>query len=145
MRTSRISQAAGGADYEATVTAMGRALEVLAQDMATTLRSMAGQPRALTGALRGHGGLWPTGACKASPGESSHAGHGCDGPQGYDAQLRRSLKRRGGGRADQTALALLRCSLCRAHWFVWSHRVLSWMIGWHWRTVVRVTRHGISH
>ena len=41
MRTSRISQAAGGADYEATVTAMGRALEVLAQDMATTLRSLA--------------------------------------------------------------------------------------------------------
>jgi uncharacterized lipoprotein YmbA len=40
MRTSRISQAAGGADYEATVTAMGRTLEVLAQDMATTLRSM---------------------------------------------------------------------------------------------------------
>ena len=41
MRTSRLSQAAGGADYEATVTAMGRALEVLAQDMATTLRSLA--------------------------------------------------------------------------------------------------------
>jgi uncharacterized lipoprotein YmbA len=41
LRTSRISQAAGGADYEATVTAMGRTLEVLAQDMATTLRSMA--------------------------------------------------------------------------------------------------------
>jgi uncharacterized lipoprotein YmbA len=40
LRTSRISQAAGGADYEATVTAMGRTLEVLAQDMATTLRSM---------------------------------------------------------------------------------------------------------
>jgi uncharacterized protein len=40
LRTSHISQAAGGADYEATVTAMGRTLEVLAQDMATTLRSM---------------------------------------------------------------------------------------------------------
>ena len=43
MRTARLSQAASGADYEATVTAMGRALEVLAQDMATTLRSL-GQP-----------------------------------------------------------------------------------------------------
>ena len=41
LRTSRLSQAASGADYEATVTAMGRALEVLAQDIATTLRSMA--------------------------------------------------------------------------------------------------------
>ena len=40
LRTSRISQAAGGADYEATVTAMGRTLEVLAHDMAATLRSM---------------------------------------------------------------------------------------------------------
>ena len=43
LRTARLSQAAGGTDYEATVTAMGRALEVLAQDMATTLRSI-GQP-----------------------------------------------------------------------------------------------------
>ena len=41
LRTSRISLAAGGADYEATVTTMGRALEVLAQDIATTLRGMA--------------------------------------------------------------------------------------------------------
>jgi uncharacterized lipoprotein YmbA len=41
LRTSRLSLAAGWADYEATVTAMGRTLEVLAQDMATTLRSMA--------------------------------------------------------------------------------------------------------
>ena len=41
LRTARLSQAAGGADYEATVTAMGRTLEVLAQDMATTLRSLA--------------------------------------------------------------------------------------------------------
>ena len=41
MRTARLSQAASGADYEATVTAMGRALEVLAQDIATTLRSLA--------------------------------------------------------------------------------------------------------
>ena len=37
---SRINLTAGGTDYEATVTAMGRALEVLAQDFATTLRSM---------------------------------------------------------------------------------------------------------
>jgi uncharacterized lipoprotein YmbA len=43
LRTARLSQAAGGTDYEATVTAMGRTLEVLARDMATTLRSM-GQP-----------------------------------------------------------------------------------------------------
>ena len=41
LRTSRLNQAASGADYEATATAMGRALEVLAQDIATTLRSMA--------------------------------------------------------------------------------------------------------
>ena len=41
LRTSRLSQAAGGADYETTVTAMGRTLEALAQDIATTLRSMA--------------------------------------------------------------------------------------------------------
>src|SRR5262245_11941399 len=40
LRTSRINLTAGGTDYEATVTAMGRALAVLAQDMATTLRSM---------------------------------------------------------------------------------------------------------
>src|SRR4029453_16827174 len=84
LRTSRINLTAGGTDYEATATAMGRALEVLAQDMATTLRSM-GQPAP----MRQHGGAarawWSvayTGACKASPGESSHAGHGCDGPQG---------------------------------------------------------------
>jgi uncharacterized protein len=43
LRPTRINLTAGGTDYEATVTAMGRALEVLAQDMATTLRSM-GQP-----------------------------------------------------------------------------------------------------
>jgi uncharacterized protein len=43
LRTSRLNLTAGGTDYEATVTAMGRALETLAQDMATTLRSM-GQP-----------------------------------------------------------------------------------------------------
>jgi uncharacterized lipoprotein YmbA len=40
LRTARLSQAAGGTDYEATVTAMGRTLEALAQDMAATLRSM---------------------------------------------------------------------------------------------------------
>jgi hypothetical protein len=40
LRTSRLSQAASGADYEATVTAMGRTLEALAQDIATTLRSL---------------------------------------------------------------------------------------------------------
>ena len=41
LRTSRLSQSAGGADYEAAVTAMGQALEALARDMAATLRSMA--------------------------------------------------------------------------------------------------------
>jgi uncharacterized lipoprotein YmbA len=41
LRTSRISLAAGGADYEATVTTMGRALETLAQDIAATLRTTA--------------------------------------------------------------------------------------------------------
>ena len=41
LRTSRLSQAVGGTDAEATVTAMGRTLEVLAQDIATTLRSLA--------------------------------------------------------------------------------------------------------
>jgi uncharacterized protein len=41
LRTSRLSQAAGGADYEAMVTAMGRTLEALAQEMVTTLRSIA--------------------------------------------------------------------------------------------------------
>jgi uncharacterized protein len=41
LRTSRLSQAAGGADYEAAVTAMGRTLETLARDMAATLRNMA--------------------------------------------------------------------------------------------------------
>jgi uncharacterized protein len=41
LRTARLSQAAGGADYEAMVTAMGRTLEALARDMAATLRSMA--------------------------------------------------------------------------------------------------------
>ena len=39
MRTARVRQAAGAAGYEATVTAMGRALETLAQDLATTLRT----------------------------------------------------------------------------------------------------------
>jgi hypothetical protein len=43
LHTSRINLTAGTTDYEATVTAMGRTLEVLAQDMAATLRSM-GQP-----------------------------------------------------------------------------------------------------
>jgi uncharacterized lipoprotein YmbA len=43
LRTSRLTLTAGGTDYEATATAMGRALAVLAQDMATTLRSI-GQP-----------------------------------------------------------------------------------------------------
>src|SRR5262245_57988989 len=41
LRTSRLSQAAGGTDYEAAVTAMGRTLEALARDMVATLRSMA--------------------------------------------------------------------------------------------------------
>jgi uncharacterized lipoprotein YmbA len=41
LRTSRLRQAAGGADYEATVTAMGRTLDALARDMAATLQSMA--------------------------------------------------------------------------------------------------------
>jgi len=41
LRTSRLRQAAGGADYEAMVTAMGRTLEALAQEMVTTLRSLA--------------------------------------------------------------------------------------------------------
>jgi uncharacterized lipoprotein YmbA len=41
LRTARLSQAAGGTDYEAAVTAMGRTLEALARDMAATLRSMA--------------------------------------------------------------------------------------------------------
>ena len=41
LRTSRLSQAAGGTDYEAAVTAMGRTLEALARDMAATLQSMA--------------------------------------------------------------------------------------------------------
>jgi uncharacterized lipoprotein YmbA len=41
LRTARLSQAAGGADYEAMVTAMGRTLEALARDMVTTLRSIA--------------------------------------------------------------------------------------------------------
>src|SRR5262245_11239469 len=40
LRPARLNLTAGGTDYEATVTAMGRALEVLAQDMATTLRSI---------------------------------------------------------------------------------------------------------
>ena len=43
MRRSRLSQAAGGTDYEATVTAMGRALEALARDMAATLQTAAQQ------------------------------------------------------------------------------------------------------
>jgi uncharacterized protein len=41
LRTARLSQAADGTDYEATVTAMGRALEALARDMAATLRTTA--------------------------------------------------------------------------------------------------------
>ena len=41
LRTSRLTLTASGTDDEATVTAMGRALEILAQDMATTLQSMA--------------------------------------------------------------------------------------------------------
>jgi uncharacterized protein len=41
LRTARLSQTAGGADYEAMVTAMGRTLEALAQEMVTTLRSLA--------------------------------------------------------------------------------------------------------
>ena len=41
LRTSRLNQAASGADYEATATAMGQALDTLAQDIATTLRGMA--------------------------------------------------------------------------------------------------------
>ena len=41
LRTARLSQAAGGTDYEAAVTAMGRTLEALARDIAATLRSMA--------------------------------------------------------------------------------------------------------
>ena len=41
------------------------------------------RPRALArGAARAWWSVAYTGACKASPGESSHAGHGCDGPQG---------------------------------------------------------------
>src|SRR5215813_10445740 len=40
LRTARINLTAGGTDSEATVTAMGRALDALAQDMAATLRSM---------------------------------------------------------------------------------------------------------
>jgi len=48
LRTSRLSQATGGTDYEAMVTAMGRTLEALAQDIATTLQSIAQPaPRAL--------------------------------------------------------------------------------------------------
>ena len=41
MRMSRLSQAAGGADYEAMVTAMGRTLDTLARDMAATLLTTA--------------------------------------------------------------------------------------------------------
>jgi uncharacterized protein len=41
LRMSRFSQAASGTDYEAMVTAMGRTLDALAQEMATTLRSLA--------------------------------------------------------------------------------------------------------
>jgi len=43
LRTARLSQAAGGTDYEATVTAMGRTLDALARDMAATLQSMGQQ------------------------------------------------------------------------------------------------------
>jgi len=53
LRTSRINQAASGADYEATVTAMGQALDTLAQDIATTLRGMAQPaPRANEGTIK---------------------------------------------------------------------------------------------
>jgi uncharacterized lipoprotein YmbA len=41
LRTSRVNLAAGAPDYEATVTAMGRTLEALAQDIATALRTTA--------------------------------------------------------------------------------------------------------
>jgi uncharacterized lipoprotein YmbA len=43
MRKSRFSMAAGAQDYEAAVTAMGRALESLAQDITATLLSTAQQ------------------------------------------------------------------------------------------------------
>jgi uncharacterized lipoprotein YmbA len=41
LRTSRLSQAAGGTDYEAAVTAMGRTLDALARDMTATLLTTA--------------------------------------------------------------------------------------------------------
>jgi uncharacterized lipoprotein YmbA len=41
MRTSRVSLAAGGSDYEATVTTMGRALEALSRDMVAALLAIA--------------------------------------------------------------------------------------------------------
>jgi uncharacterized protein len=41
LRTARLSQTAGGTDYEAAVTAMGRTLEALARDMAATLLTTA--------------------------------------------------------------------------------------------------------
>ena len=43
MRKSRVSLAAGGQDYEAAVTTMGRALEALAQDITATLLTIAQQ------------------------------------------------------------------------------------------------------
>ena len=50
-RTARLSQAAGGLDYEAAVTAMGRTLEALARDMAATLLSTAQPARATSGTI----------------------------------------------------------------------------------------------
>ena len=44
MRKARLSAPAGGQDYEATVTAMSRALEALSRDIAATIQSMAQQP-----------------------------------------------------------------------------------------------------
>jgi uncharacterized lipoprotein YmbA len=41
MRKARFSAPAGGPDYEATVTAMGRALEALSRDIAATVQSLA--------------------------------------------------------------------------------------------------------
>ena len=43
MRKARFSAPAGGQDYEATVTAMGRTLEALSRDIAATIQSMAQQ------------------------------------------------------------------------------------------------------
>jgi uncharacterized protein len=43
MRTSRLTAAAGGHEYEATVTAMGRTLDALSRDIATALLTIAQQ------------------------------------------------------------------------------------------------------